>query len=78
MSENTTPTQEMSEMVLGEDGKPLSKSALKKLEKQREKDRKKAEVAAKLVHDDNDRPLRKLQEKLLHQISLLIVTANYH
>jgi aspartyl-tRNA synthetase len=78
MSENTAPTQEMSEMVLGEDGKPLSKSALKKLEKQREKDRKKAEVAAKLVLDDNDRRPKKQQEKLQLQISPLIVTVSFH
>jgi hypothetical protein len=36
--------------VLGEDGKPLSKGALKKLEKQREKDLRKLETAARLVH----------------------------
>ncbi|KAK9236889.1 aspartyl-tRNA synthetase [Lipomyces kononenkoae] len=36
------------EVVLGEDGQPLSKKALKKLEAQREKERKKAEKAAKL------------------------------
>ncbi|KAJ2999968.1 hypothetical protein HDV02_001225 [Globomyces sp. JEL0801] len=35
-------------VILGEDGKPLSKGALKKLEKQREKEAKKAEVAARL------------------------------
>ncbi|KAH6600257.1 hypothetical protein BASA50_002432 [Batrachochytrium salamandrivorans] len=39
----------MEDMVLGEDGKPLSKAAIKKLEKQREKDLKKAEVAARLA-----------------------------
>ncbi|KAK9495963.1 aspartyl-tRNA synthetase [Lipomyces doorenjongii] len=37
------------EVILGEDGQPLSKKALKKLEAQREKDRKKAEKAAKLA-----------------------------
>ncbi|TPX62734.1 hypothetical protein SpCBS45565_g06948 [Spizellomyces sp. 'palustris'] len=42
-------TQRMEEVVLGEDGKPLSKSALKKLEKEREKERKKAEREAKLA-----------------------------
>ncbi|KND02877.1 aspartate-tRNA ligase [Spizellomyces punctatus DAOM BR117] len=42
-------TQKMEEVVLGEDGKPLSKSALKKLEKEREKERKKAEREAKLA-----------------------------
>ncbi|KAK9367672.1 aspartyl-tRNA synthetase [Lipomyces kononenkoae] len=36
------------EVVLGEDGQPLSKKALKKLEAQREKERKKAEKAALL------------------------------
>ncbi|KAK9481330.1 aspartyl-tRNA synthetase [Lipomyces japonicus] len=39
------------EVVLGEDGKPLSKKALKKLEAQREKERKKAEKAAKLAEE---------------------------
>ncbi|KAJ3281996.1 aspartate--tRNA ligase dps1 [Borealophlyctis nickersoniae] len=42
-------TQGTAEVVLGEDGKPLSKGALKKLEKQREKERKKAEIAEKLA-----------------------------
>ncbi|ODQ76579.1 hypothetical protein LIPSTDRAFT_114952 [Lipomyces starkeyi NRRL Y-11557] len=37
------------EVILGEDGQPLSKKALKKLEAQREKERKKAEKAAKLA-----------------------------
>ena len=53
MSEPTASVDEvakkMEEVVLGEDGKPLSKSALKKLEKEREKERKKAEREAKLV-----------------------------
>jgi chromatin remodeling complex protein RSC6 len=35
--------------LVDEDGKPLTKSALKKLEKQREKERKKAEIAERLV-----------------------------
>ncbi|KAK9378778.1 aspartyl-tRNA synthetase [Kockiozyma suomiensis] len=38
----------LAEVVLGEDGQPLSKKALKKLEAAREKERKKAEKAAKL------------------------------
>ncbi|KAJ3183600.1 aspartate--tRNA ligase dps1 [Gaertneriomyces sp. JEL0708] len=42
-------TNRMEEVILGEDGKPLSKSALKKLEKEREKERKKAEREAKLA-----------------------------
>ncbi|KAI9008277.1 hypothetical protein BC832DRAFT_553613 [Gaertneriomyces semiglobifer] len=42
-------TNRMEEIILGEDGKPLSKSALKKLEKEREKERKKAEREAKLA-----------------------------
>lgn len=36
-------------VVLGEDGKPLSKAQLKKREKEQEKERRKAEVAARLV-----------------------------
>ncbi len=40
---------EKEEVILGEDGQPLSKSALKKLQKQREKDAKKKETADKLV-----------------------------
>ncbi|EGF76505.1 hypothetical protein BATDEDRAFT_14798 [Batrachochytrium dendrobatidis JAM81] len=39
----------MEELMIGEDGKPLSKAAIKKLEKQREKDRRKQEVADKLA-----------------------------
>ncbi|KAJ3360351.1 hypothetical protein HDU91_004651 [Kappamyces sp. JEL0680] len=38
---NTAPTLEMSELVLGEDGKPLTKNALKKLQKDKEKAQKK-------------------------------------
>ncbi|KAI8926904.1 hypothetical protein BC831DRAFT_454295 [Entophlyctis helioformis] len=45
----TPPTSVTEQVVLGEDGKPLSKAAIKKLEKQREKDAKKAEVAARLA-----------------------------
>jgi hypothetical protein len=70
------PTAEMSEMVLGEDGKPLTKSALKKLEKQREKERKKAEVAARLVFQFHFRLQKKLPEKLLILIVLPKDTLN--
>jgi hypothetical protein len=35
--------------VLGEDGKPLSKAQLKKLEKQKEKEQRKQQVADRLV-----------------------------
>ncbi len=37
------------EVILGEDGQPMSKSALKKLQKQREKEAKKKETEAKAV-----------------------------
>jgi aspartyl-tRNA synthetase len=43
MSSTEEPT------VLGEDGQPLSKSALKKLQKQQEKEAKKREAAEKAV-----------------------------
>lgn len=46
----SAPTEELNELTLGEDGQPLTKSQIKKLEKQREKERKKAEVAARLVN----------------------------
>ncbi|KAJ3046063.1 aspartate--tRNA ligase dps1 [Rhizophlyctis rosea] len=42
-------TEGTANVVLGEDGKPLSKAQLKKLEKQREKERQKAEREAKLA-----------------------------
>ncbi|KAI8917301.1 hypothetical protein DFJ77DRAFT_459878 [Powellomyces hirtus] len=41
--------QKVEDMILGEDGKPLSKSALKKLEKEKEKEKKKLERDAKLA-----------------------------
>ncbi|KAG2224062.1 hypothetical protein INT45_004943 [Circinella minor] len=43
--------QKTEEIVLGEDGKPLSKKALKKLEKEREKAARKAATAAKLAEE---------------------------
>lgn len=43
--------QEPAEVILGEDGQPLSKKALKKLEKEREKAQKKAERAAQLAEE---------------------------
>jgi aspartyl-tRNA synthetase len=43
------PTKEMSQVVLGDDGQPLTKNAIKKLEKAAEKERRKQEVAQKLV-----------------------------
>ncbi|KAI7853732.1 hypothetical protein BDC45DRAFT_509974 [Circinella umbellata] len=43
--------QKAEEIVLGEDGKPLSKKALKKLEKEREKAARKAATAAKLAEE---------------------------
>ncbi|KAJ2787567.1 aspartate--tRNA ligase dps1, partial [Coemansia helicoidea] len=39
--------QQLEEVVLGEDGQPLSKKALKKLEKEREKEKKKQERLAR-------------------------------
>jgi hypothetical protein len=71
------PTTEMNEMVLGEDGKPLTKSALKKLEKQREKEKKKAEIAARLVLMIDDRQQKRQKEKLLVLISQKIGMASY-
>lgn len=41
----------MNELLLDQDGKPLTKNALKKLEKQREKDLKKEQVAARLAEE---------------------------
>lgn len=43
------------EVILGEDGQPLSKKALKKLEKEREKAQKKAERAAQLAKEKADK-----------------------
>jgi hypothetical protein len=37
-------------VVLGEDGKPMSKAQLKKLQKQKEKEQRKQEVADRLVN----------------------------
>ena len=37
------------EVILGEDGQPISKSALKKLQKQKEKEEKKKATEAKAV-----------------------------
>ena len=54
MGDENQPEQ----VILGEDGKPLSKGALKKLEKQREKEKRKQEVAARLV-DPTDLGCRK-------------------
>ncbi|CAH6723363.1 asparagine--tRNA ligase, cytoplasmic [[Candida] jaroonii] len=48
------PTQE-SQPILGEDGKPLSKKALKKLEKEQEKARKKAEREEQLAKEKAER-----------------------
>ncbi|KAK9459921.1 uncharacterized protein V1516DRAFT_696599 [Lipomyces oligophaga] len=56
MSEEAKPVESVADVatalenvVLGEDGQPLSKKALKKLEAAREKERKKAEKAAQLA-----------------------------
>lgn len=43
------------EVVLGADGQPLSKKALKKLQAQQEKERKKAETAARLAREKAER-----------------------
>ncbi len=60
------------EVILGEDGQPISKSALKKLQKQKEKDEKKKAVEAKLVGSIDlgrsfysFRRLKRRQERLL-------------
>ncbi|CDK27411.1 unnamed protein product [Kuraishia capsulata CBS 1993] len=49
--EEVSISDSASEVVLGEDGLPLSKKALKKLEKEREKERKKAETAARVAKE---------------------------
>lgn len=49
------PTQEPTQPILGEDGKPLSKKALKKLEKEQEKARKKAEREEQLAKEKAER-----------------------
>lgn len=67
----TEPTPDASEqVVLDQDGKPLSKGALKKLEKQREKDLRKAETAARLVHYINAGG-RKASSRLCQSRSLI-------
>lgn len=48
-------TKPEGEVILGEDGKPLSKKALKKLEKEREKERKKQERAEQLAKEQAER-----------------------
>ena len=54
-SATTTPAapveagKENEEVILGEDGKPLSKAQLKKLQKKLEKERQKKETADRLV-----------------------------
>lgn len=52
-------TTKVSEVILGEDGKPLSKKALKKLEKEKEKERKKQE---RLAREAAERQAREAQE----------------
>lgn len=49
--EKTTAPDAAAEVILGEDGQPLSKKALKKLEKEKEKARKKAEREAQLAKE---------------------------
>ncbi|KAK9475187.1 aspartyl-tRNA synthetase [Dipodascopsis tothii] len=51
IQEPTPSPSPAAEVVLGEDGQPLSKKALKKLEAAREKERKKAEKAAKVAQE---------------------------
>lgn len=54
LQENAAPA----EVILGEDGQPLSKKALKKLEKEKEKARKKAEREAQLAKEKADKEAR--------------------
>lgn len=48
------------EVVLGADGQPLSKKALKKLQAQQEKERKKAETAARLAREKAEREAKEV------------------
>lgn len=48
-------TDKPQEVILGEDGQPLSKKALKKLEKEKEKQKKKAEREAQLAKEKAER-----------------------
>lgn len=48
---SVSPETKSEEIILGEDGKPLSKKALKKLEKEKEKARKKAEREEQLLKE---------------------------
>lgn len=51
LKENDTAPVPQGDVILGEDGQPLSKKALKKLEKEKEKARKKAEREAQLAKE---------------------------
>lgn len=51
LAENDTASVKVEDVILGEDGQPLSKKALKKLEKEKEKARKKAEREAQLAKE---------------------------
>lgn len=51
LKENDTAPVPTGDVILGEDGQPLSKKALKKLEKEKEKARKKAEREAQLAKE---------------------------
>ena len=71
-TETTKKPAEGEEVILGEDGQPLSKKALKKLLKEKEKAAKKAEREAQLAKE-------KLLEKLkLPMIQLKKIMVNYH
>lgn len=54
-AENAAPSAGGEEVILGEDGQPLSKKALKKLAKEREKAEKKAEREAQLAKEKAER-----------------------
>lgn len=58
LSINETPAQ----VILGEDGQPLSKKALKKLEKEKEKARKKAEREAQLAKEKAEKEAQAAQD----------------
>ena len=55
MSENVEAKKEEQPVVLGEDGQPLSKKALKKLQKEQEKQKKKEERARQLAEEKEQR-----------------------
>ena len=53
--QESSSSEQAEEVVLGEDGQPLSKKALKKLQKEKEKQAKKAEREAQLAKEKEAR-----------------------